>query len=512
MKLLTTLGNRNRLRYMVGSSSPTNRAPLRRAGPWLLCCLLAPILAVRAQQAPTKLSQFDSRPWLEDFHQLLHEMATHYANLQWAVNDRHMNLPDLRKKTEDVLQNARSDTDARAAIESFLGSFGDGHLEIEWSADGSVPQSKPEADVCEHLGYHQRGKPGIDYSLLSELSPLASAEEKLFPGGLLKAKGRTFGLIRIGVFTEKGFPEICHQAIGRIGLVANTPCDEACANQVELKTADLLTAALTTRAEQLRHAGATAVLIDVTGNGGGSDWVDAPPRALSSKPLRDPRLSFVKSDHWTKQLEDTLRDIEADQNSGHEVDPVLRDAGLKVREAIAASKQPCDADQVWAASKPNCSVLASGLMFASGVLPYAAPGSLSGYKSRDELFYPARYAYTESTNRLPLYILVDKDTWSAAEYFAALLQDNHAATIVGELTGGAGCGYTNGGIPTQLKNSKAEVQMPDCVRLRADGSDEVNGVTPDVLIPWAKRDSAYQRVRKLMTALGNEAGQGKTAD
>jgi C-terminal processing protease CtpA/Prc len=108
---------------------------------------------------------------------------------------------------------------------------------------------------------------------------------------------------------------------------------------------------------------------------------------------------------------------------------------------------------------------------------------------------------------LPLYVLVDKDTWSAAEYFAALLQDNHAATIVGELTGGAGCGYTNGGIPTQLKNSKAEVQMPDCVRLRADGSDEVSGITPDVLVPWAKRDSAYQRVRKLMTTLNIVARQ-----
>jgi C-terminal processing protease CtpA/Prc len=36
---------------------------------------------------------------------------------------------------------------------------------------------------------------------------------------------------------------------------------------------------------------------------------------------------------------------------------------------------------------------------------------------------------------------------SAAEYFAAILKDNKAATIIGELTGGAGCGSTNGGIP-----------------------------------------------------------------
>jgi hypothetical protein len=255
----------------------------------------------------------------------------------------------------------------------------------------------------------------------------------------------------------------------------------------------------------LRQAGATAVLVDITRNGGGSDWVDPLPRVLSSKRLQDPRQSFVKSEHWTKQFEDALKDVEADQHNGHDDDPVLRDAAAKLREAMAVSKQTCDAGQVWTTGKLNCSLLGTGFRYASGVLPYAASGSFSGYKSQEDLFYPARYAYTEGANRLPLYVLVDQNTGSAAEYFAAILQDNHAATIVGELTAGAGCGYTNDGIPTELKNSKAKVEMPDCVRLRADGSDEVNGVTPDVLIPWAKRDSPYQRVRKLMSALNTQS-------
>ena len=434
-------------------------------------------------------------------------MATHYANLEWVVNDRRMDLPALVKKTETALQRADSDSDARTVIQTFLDSFGDGHLEIDWpQADTSATERITEGDVCRRLGYGPRGKPSIDYSLLPEISPVPSVEEKLFPGGLLKT-GRLFGLIRIGVFSEKGFPDVCHQAIQQMGLAANAACDHKCSDKVALETADLLTAALVARAEQLHRAGATAVLIDITRNGGGSDWVDAPPRALSSKPLRDPRLSFVKEDHWTKQLEDTLRDVEDDQNNGHANDQILSDAALKLRQAIAASKQHCDDEEVWATGKLNCSLLASGFLFASGVLPYATPGSLAGSKSRGGIFYPARYAYPEGTDRLPLYVLVDRDTWSAAEYFAALLQDNHAATVIGELTGGAGCGYTNGGIPTQLKNSKAEVQMPDCVRLRADGSDEVNGIIPDVLIPWAKRDSAYQRARKLINALNTVANQ-----
>jgi Peptidase family S41 len=499
----------NKLRYIVSSLFYPIYSCLRLAGMLLLpSLLLAPICAAQTREVPAKHDKFETRPWIEDFHQLLYEMETHYANLEWAVNDRKMNLPELRKKTEDALTNAHSDADAHSAINTFVDSFGDGHLELEWpSEDGKTPETRVEADVCARLGYHPRGKPGIDYSFLTELSPVPTAEGELFQGGLLKAGTRTFGLIRISVFTEKGFPEICHEALQHIGLLVDAACDQACADRVELKTADLLTTALTARAEQLRQAGATALLIDITRNGGGSDWVDAPPRALSSKPLRDPRLSFVKSEHWTKQLEDQLRDIGADQNNGHESDPVLRDAALKLREAIAASKQPCDAEQVWSSGGLDCSLLASGFIFASGILPYVAPGRLSAFKSRDDLFYPGRYAYAESTHRLPLYVLVDKDTWSAAEYFAALLQDNHAATIVGEPTGGAGCGYTNGGIPTQLKNSRAQVQMPDCVRLRADGSNQVNGVTPDVLIPWAKRDSAYQRARKLIAALKIQAHQ-----
>jgi len=117
------------------------------------------------------------------------------------------------------------------------------------------------------------------------------------------------------------------------------------------------------------------------------------------------------------------------------------------------------------------------------------------------IFHPLRYTYSENPDRLPLYVLVDRHTWSAAEYFAALLQDNRAAVVVGELTGGAGCGYTNDGIPTLLPNSGAKVRMPDCVRLRKDGSNEVAGVTPDVLVPWANWESPFTKADKMLRYL-----------
>lgn len=54
---------------------------------------------------------------------------------------------------------------------------------------------------------------------------------------------------------------------------------------------------------------------------------------------------------------------------------------------------------------------------------------------------------------------------------------------------------------TVLKNSGAGVKIPDCLQLRADGTNEVAGITPDVLIPWRPNDSRYQRVKRVFDVL-----------
>ncbi|HVI08862.1 MAG TPA: S41 family peptidase [Candidatus Binatia bacterium] len=455
---------------------------------------------------------FDPQPWLDDFHQALSEMSSHYANLVWAVEDRKMDLQRLRIDTEAKLRVASDENNARRVLEQFIASFGDGHLEIEWPKSSAQPKppASPPQSLCDRLGYKTRLHPGLDFSELSEFFPLDTPEAKFFPGGLLRLRsGTVFGVIRIGLFSEHSYPEVCAQAVRDLRVSETAECDEKCEDQVQLATANLLTSALVKRAAALGAVGATALLIDITHNGGGSDWVDAPPRALSSVPLRDSKMAFIKHEHWTKELQDRLGDVQTDIQNRAGSAQLLDAAVSKLEKAIDASKQPCNATGVWNTGKLNCSPLVKELLFASGILDYAKPGSLASLQSRTVLFYPSRYAYSESPKALPLYVVVDRETWSAAEYFAALLQDNHAATIVGEVTGGAGCGYTNGGIPSKLKNSGAQLEMPDCVRFRADGSNEVNGITPDVLLPWAEHDSAFQRAKKLHAAL--EARQAVTA-
>jgi hypothetical protein len=432
-------------------------------------------------------------------------MSSQYANLEWAVQERKMDLPQLREQTEAKLREAKEEGKARRIIDKFVEKFGDGHLEIDWPkvrVQGLPSSRDTEHDLCTRLGYDSRMHSGLNFSILPEFIAVGSEDVRLFPGGLLKVgSGNIVGILRIGLFSEHAFPEICKQAIRTLNVSENAKCDLNCSNKIELETANLLTGALVRRANALRQAGATALLVDITHNDGGSDWVEAPPRALSSLPLRDLQFAFIKHEHWTNQLQERLLDIETDIRNGAGPRAVLENAAGKIRKAIEESKQSCNRAGVWETGKLSCFLVVKGLLYTSGVLAYAKPGSFSSLESRTTLFHPSRYAYTEDPNRLPVYVLVDRDTWSAAEYFAALLQDNHAATIVGEVTGGAGCGYTNGGIATTLKNSGAQVKMPDCIRLRADGSDEVDGIIPDVLVPWARRDSEHQRVNKLVAAI-----------
>ena len=449
-------------------------------------------------------ASFNPQPWLEDFRQVLSEMSSHYANLEGAVEDRRMDLPGLRQETEAKLRAATDESSARRILDKFLASFGDGHLEIQWPKSSAPPKpaiNTPQT-LCDRMGYNSRLHPGLDFSGLPEFSSLNTPDEKLFPGGLLRLQNHTIlGIIRIGLFTEHAYPEVCEQAARDLHLADNANCDEKCDDQLELATANLVTAALVRRAEALQAAGATTLLIDITHNGGGSNWVEAAARVLSSIPLRDSKMAFIKHEHWTKQLRDRLHDVQTDIKN-HADSPIsLNAAATTLEKAIEASTQPCNRTAVWETGKLTCSLLVKDPLFTSGIVAYAKPGSLGSLESKAILFQPSRYAYTENPKSLALYVVVDRNTWSAAEYFAAMLQDNHAATVTGEVTGGAGCGYTNGGIPASLKNSGAQLKMPDCVRLRADGSNEVNGITPDVLLPWAEHDSDFQRIKKLLPAL-----------
>ena len=463
------------------------------------------LIAVSLLFISSPMHALSNEAWLEDFRQILAEMSSHYANLDSAVEDRRLDLVAIRKTAETRIAAAKNDDEAKQAIDWFMRQFGDGHAWVNWRA-ARTQSSAGEDDrpVCERLGYSHREPGGIDFSLLPGYQTIRDDDSRFFAGGVLHLSARKrLGILRIHLFSETAHPELCTQALRLLQLSEKAECDHTCARRASIAAANLLTLALERRVEALQRAGATALVIDITGNGGGSDWVEPAARVLTPAPLQSPRRPFLRHPHWSKQLREQLADVEADL--GTSPAPQLEKAARVLREAIAEAETPCDRSSLWnePSRKPNCSLVVSNPpLFSTGILPYAKSGSIAeSLVSRGTMFHPSQYAYREGRNRLPLVLVTDGATASAAELFAAMLRDNGAARLVGTSTLGAGCGHTNGGIPATLKNSRAELRLPDCIRLRADGSNEVLGVVPDVLVAWRARDSAFQRAWKTARAL-----------
>jgi Peptidase family S41 len=481
------------------------RRAVRRTG--ALAC--AAVLAFASGPAPTDAADaFDPAPWTADFEQIVGEMSSHYANLESAVTERKMDLPALKRRTEQRLAAAGSEAAAKRAIESFLNAFGDGHVQIRWAAPAQAPSTAATAaPVCNRLGYENATIGGVRFETLPEFAAVAGDEARFFPGGVLRlGAGRAVGTLRIELFAETAYLAACEPQAAALGLAPSAPCDERCEYRVQLAVGDELARLLARRARALRAAGATELLVDITGNGGGSNWVDAAMRVLAPKPVAAERFGFVRHPHWVRQLQNRLRAVREDLASTTDAGQraLLRSAETVYAKALDEAQRRCDVSDLWAGGPaPACSMIVKDVLVATGALPYAAAGSLAGIRAHDVVFTPSRYRYEESANALPLSVVVDFGTGSAAEEFAATLQDDRAARIVGEATGGSGCGYTNGGIVATLTRSKAVLKLPDCVRFRADGTNEVAGVVPDRMVPFGTRDSPYQRARKVMRALAS---------
>jgi len=485
----------------------------------VLMALATPSDGAFAQQPSTRT---DTAAWLADFAQLKSAMSQHYANLDWAVERRSMQLGPLSQRTEAALRAATTEAAARAAIEAFLNGFGDGHLEVRWPtttapSDQDTVSRRP---VCERLGYRraQRGG-GIRFEQMAGFRWLASPDSVYFRAGVMNAGGERIGILRIASFEDNIHPELCEEATRALGIAIDAPCNDACAERVERATANRLTAILERRIASLNELGVTRLLVDLTGNGGGSNWVEAAARTLTPVPLQGARVGFIRHPHYVRAFDARIERLVRDSAMSH------GDQRIPLARALAILRQQrweagvsCDRSGIWEGHAPACSlVVTDPSRYSTGVLRYAAPdtnparadapSTVAGQFAEDvgngccDLFYPARYRYREGVYRGPLLVLVDGGTASAAEYFAALIADNGAGVVLGAPTFGAGCGYTDGGIPSVLRHSRGRVLMPDCTRYRSSGLNEVEGIEPHIPVLWRRNDTPLQRARRVAEAL-----------
>jgi hypothetical protein len=350
------------------------------------------------------VSTYDARAWRADYEHLKREMAQNYANLDWVVEHRGLDLAALDAETSAAIDNAHSRVRAMFALHRFIKAFNDPHLRFkrrEPAAPTTEASESNEASEAAEPMVASCAADGYEAEDVAFERPFKNLEgwralrAAPFPTGV----AGDLGVLRIAAFGEDRYPEAC-EAVLRAGMTAR---------ELQLATRARLQEELRAAIDELKQQGATRLIVDVSGNGGGTEWVS-------------------------------------------EVIQMMTDRDMQ-RASARMVAPACDRSGIWR---------------GESVCPVLAPAE-----------EPARLTGTGEWTG-PLFILADRGTGSASEDFVAWLQQNGVATVIGQRTAGAGCGYVGGGGRIRLSAVPLDVMAPNCARLLNNGVNEIEGIAPDV--------------------------------
>ncbi|HEX9954745.1 MAG TPA: S41 family peptidase [Allosphingosinicella sp.] len=219
------------------------------------------ILALLAASSPAPAAppQFDRAAWKADFERIKAGLAQGYANLDWQVERRGLNLKRADAQIGAMLDKATSDAEAMLALTKLVDAFRDPHLAFQ---PGPAPASARALPAMSALPGPQPACTDIDepraatrlpYAKSAKWRPLAGAP---FPSGHVG----TTGFIRVPSFDEARYAPAC----------AGIAEDDPRARQLAYRAA--LNRMLLDRIAALRAKGVRRLVIDLSGNGGGSEW------------------------------------------------------------------------------------------------------------------------------------------------------------------------------------------------------------------------------------------------
>ena len=464
---------------------------------------------------------FSRDRWLDDYAYLKREIERSYSHLAWFGSQQGgVDLPLLDRTTRSALERAGDNAQASAAITAFVSAFHDGHF-APAAPSGPSPRSSAEPPIveraqdartaCAAFGYAPLTR--ITFSLpfesLSGFRLVSDGLTSSFRAGVIEWDGRRLGVLRIPRFRPTEFPGVCESAWASLRARDIEPTRSAVLGIVNaewLRT-------LAVRLRELRDQRIIALVVDVGGNGGGNDLGDWAVRLFTSEPVASAPLLLSASPVAIPYFDEQLADLQRARNSAVQFPTLTRTSLDKAiadfsQRKLAAESIPCDMSWVWREQRawgtsPCTRLISSGFM--SGALDYVKPGTIDASAVR-ALYWPAiadslRGAWIGST-----YVLTDANTGSAAEMFTALMRDRGIAKIIGTRTLGSGCGFMVNDAPIVLPHTRRAFRIPNCVRLRADGTDEVAGVTPD--LPTAAQPGESARsvaARTLRTILSDLA-------
>lgn len=470
---------------------------------------LSALLAAAIMASAPPAFAYDPAPWIDDARQIRAALGARYANIDWLTGDRALNLDANFKLLEGGLARVESDAEARAMLDRALGALADGHVRIDWSKPAGGPlvaaptgPVKPCADARP-----MRSRPPVAAGLPG-WRPLDAGEgAREFPGGRLSVEGREVGVVQIGLFEAD--QEVCQAAAARLGLPLDKPCDDDCSRRLDTAVYQLLTDRFGARLSAMKAAGVQVLMIDLAGNGGGREWAEVAARMVTPLRIRSAPVRYVRSPQAAEQLESLAVDIEANvQDEREPLKARLLAQAADLRARATEARRACDPAASVGAGKPCPLLIDAG--YGAGVWAAADPVALADKAWGQSVFTPAKWTWSEGVWSGPLIVLVDARSASASEEFAAILQDNKAAIILGSPTLGAGCGHATSAGPITLKNSGGRLFLPDCLRLRADGSNEIGGIEPDVLVGFRNTDGPALKARRLAPRLPEAVARAVT--
>lgn len=261
----------------------------------MLILAAAPLCAASLpnSSAPRDLAGgFDRAAWKTDLQRIERGLAQGYANFDWQIDKRGFNPVRADQQLNAMLDQATSDVEAVVILSKLMDALHDPHLQllpgpppagatlIPRQSNADVPIEA--ADTCRDSHYSD-GKAGtaLAYAKSREWREIASGP---FQAGLIG----DIGVVRIPSFDEQRYLETCNS-------VAKPGMDD---RELQLATRAELNRRLAATVENLRRLGMTKLVVDVSGNGGGSEWSSEAAAMFASGMLKRnaPRLAGPKCD------------------------------------------------------------------------------------------------------------------------------------------------------------------------------------------------------------------------
>lgn len=299
---------------------------------------------------------FYRQAWFADFAELKKFMAIGYANFDWMIETKRVDPAQFEKQAKASLQDARSDAEALVALKNFVAAFDDPHLRLESHKESKsnsgplVLHSKMTGDeACSALGFKSEANEFIFPTENESGFNIANSSAESFHYGTFKAGAQKIGIIRIASFLETHYPVLCARSWEKFRNTAPATCDSKCQERFIIEHVENgLLAEFHDVLKSLERRKIEGLLVDVTGNGGGTDWEAGIARMITPKKLMCGSRGFIKHDHHAKRLLDYKIEVLEELKSSKPKDRAALASKVKeIENDLVSIGENCDRSNIW---------------------------------------------------------------------------------------------------------------------------------------------------------------------